>query len=64
MKTIKSLLTKYKSFYAADKDLGLNVSQSQMQRWSNMGAKFDSNGQVWIKTAKPIEALKDADSKN
>lgn len=62
MKTIKSLLTNHKSFYAAAKSLGVNINQ--LQRWSNMGAKFDSNGQVWIKTAKPIEALKDADSKN
>ena len=58
MKTIKSLLTKYKSFYAADKELGLNVSQSQMQRWSKMGAMVDRDGQVWIKTAKPIKGLK------
>ena len=61
MKTIKSLLTKYKSFYAADKELGLNVSQMQMQRWSKMGAMVDSDGQVWIKTAKPIEGLKNED---
>tara|TARA_R110002124_G_scaffold31092_2_gene105871 strand:+ start:623 stop:802 length:180 start_codon:yes stop_codon:yes gene_type:complete len=59
MKTIKSLLTKYKSFYAAAKELGVNANQ--MQRWSNSGAKFDSNGQVWIKTAKPINGLKNED---
>ena len=61
MKTIKSILIKYKSFYAADKELGLNVSQMQMQRWSKMGAMVDSDGQVWIKTAKPIEGLKNED---
>ena len=53
MKTVKSLMSKYKSFYAAAKELGVNANQ--MQRWSNSGAKFDSNGQVWIKTAKPIK---------
>ena len=56
MKTIKSLLTKYKSFYAAAKELGVNANQ--MQRWSKMGAMVDSDGQVWIKTAKPIKGLK------
>lgn len=56
MKTIKSLLTKYKSFYAAAKELGVNANQ--MQRWSKMGAMVDRDGQVWIKTAKPIKGLK------
>lgn len=56
MKTIKSLLSRYKSFYAASKELGVNANQ--IQRWSNSDAKFDINGQVWIKTAKPIKELK------
>ena len=59
MKTIKSILIKHKSFYAAGKELGVNANQ--LQRWSNAGAKFDSNGQVWIKTAKTIEGLKNED---
>jgi hypothetical protein len=59
MKTIKSLLNSYESFAEGSK--GLGVSVVQLRRWSKMGAKFDSNGQVWIKTAKPIEGLKNED---
>ena len=59
MKTIKSILIKYESTVDASKGLGISVVQ--LRRWSNAGAKFDSNGQVWIKTAKPIEGLKNED---
>ena len=59
MKTIKSILIKYESTVDASK--GLGISAVQLRRWSNAGAKFDSNGQVWIKTAKPIEGLKNED---
>ena len=53
MREIKTLLQQYKSFYAANKDLG--VSLGQLQRWHRLGALVDSNGQVWIKTAKKIK---------
>ena len=53
MREIKTLLQPYKSFYAANKDLG--VSLGQLQRWHRLGALVDSDGQVWIKTSKPIK---------
>jgi exosome complex RNA-binding protein Rrp4 len=56
MRTIKSITDTYKSFYAANKALGLKQS-NQLQRHVKMDAMVDQNGQVWIKTGSPIEAL-------
>jgi hypothetical protein len=56
MRTIKSITDKYKSFYAANKALGLKQS-NQLQRHVKSGAIVDENGQVWIKTGSPIVAL-------
>jgi hypothetical protein len=56
MRTIKSITDEYKSFYAANKALGLKQS-NQLQRHVKMGAMVDENGQVWIKTGSPIAAL-------
>tara|TARA_R110000744_G_scaffold65874_1_gene134794 strand:- start:1117 stop:1296 length:180 start_codon:yes stop_codon:yes gene_type:complete len=55
MRKIKTLLKPYKSLYAAKKDLNIYKDSSQLQRWLTIGALVDSDGQVWIKTAKPIK---------
>jgi hypothetical protein len=57
MRTVRELLAKHKSFYAANKWLGLRQSP-QLGIWHRMDAKVDYNGQVWIKTGKPIEGWK------
>jgi hypothetical protein len=57
MRTVRELLAKHKSFYAAFKSLGLRQS-GQFKRWSDLDAKVDDDGQVWIKTGKPIEGWK------
>ena len=57
MTPIRELLAPFKSFYAANKWLGLRQSP-QLGIWHGMDAKVDSNGQVWIKTGKPIEGWK------
>jgi hypothetical protein len=57
MRTVKELLAKHKSFYAAFKALGLRQS-GQFKRWHDLDAKVDYNGQVWIKTGKPVEGWK------
>jgi hypothetical protein len=57
MRTIDSLLAPHKSIYAAYKALGLRQS-GQFKRWSDLDAKVDDDGQVWIKTGKPIEGWK------
>ncbi len=57
MRTVRELLAKHKSFYAAFKALGLRQS-GQFKRWSELEAKVDDDGQVWIKTGKPVEGWK------
>jgi hypothetical protein len=57
MRTVRELLSKHKSFYAAFKALGLRQS-GQFKRWHELDAKVDYNGQIWIKTGKPIEGWK------
>ncbi len=53
MREVKQLMKPYKSFYAANKELG--VDAWQLQRWQRMGALVDNDGQVWIKTGKTVE---------
>tara|TARA_R110002096_G_C14329947_1_gene701217 strand:+ start:418 stop:651 length:234 start_codon:yes stop_codon:yes gene_type:complete len=48
MKTVKEVLGKYKSFYAAAKETG--ISANQLTRWVYTDSLVDSSGQVWIKT--------------
>tara|TARA_R110000796_G_C14215910_1_gene393920 strand:+ start:38 stop:211 length:174 start_codon:yes stop_codon:yes gene_type:complete len=55
MRKINDLLKPYKSYYAANKVLGVGVGQ--LHRWDKMDAMVDDNGQVWIKTSVPIKEL-------
>ena len=57
MRNIRELLAPFPSFYAANKWLGLRQSP-QLGIWHRMDAKVDDDGQVWIKTGKPIEGFK------
>ncbi len=57
MRKVDSLLAPHKSIYAAYKALGLRQS-GQFKRWSELEAKVDDDGQVWIKTGKPVEGWK------
>jgi hypothetical protein len=57
MRNIRELLSPFPSFYAAFKFLGLRQS-GQFKRWHELNAKVDNDGQVWIKTGKPIEGFK------
>jgi hypothetical protein len=57
MRNIRELLAPFPSFYAANKWLGLNQSP-QLGIYHRMGAKVDDDGNVWIKTGKPIEGFK------
>lgn len=45
---IRDIVAKYKSTYAAGKDLGINPAQ--LRRWVNLDAQVEDNGDVWIKT--------------
>ncbi len=57
MRDIRELLVQFPSFYAAYKFLGLRQSR-QVKLWHELNAKVDNDGQVWIKTGKPIEGFK------
>jgi len=50
LKPISEVLSSYKSFYAAEKNLG--IFAAQLKRWADHGALVDSEGNVWIKTGK------------
>ena len=57
MRTVAEILDEHVSTYAAYKSLNLRQG-GQFGKWRNMGAKVDDDGQVWIKTGKPIEGWK------
>ena len=50
MKPIVEILSAYKSFYDAEKNLG--IFAAQLKRWADAGAMVDAEGNVWIKTGK------------
>jgi hypothetical protein len=59
MRNIRELLAPFPSLYAANKWLGFPRSNAfQLYRWHDKNAKVDNDGQVWIKTGKPIEGFK------
>jgi hypothetical protein len=58
MRTIESLLAPYKSIYAANKALGVGKAINRLSHWAHLKAKVDDDGQVWIKTGKPVEGWK------
>jgi hypothetical protein len=59
MRTVKQLLDEHVSIYAANKALGFpRTNAFQFHRWSEKNAIVDENGQVWIKTGKPVEGWK------
>ena len=35
----------------------LRIESGKLTRWARLGALVDDNGQVWIKTGKPIKEL-------
>jgi hypothetical protein len=45
---IKVVIRRYKSTYAASKDL--KVTATQLDRLSNVGAMVTDSGEVWIKS--------------
>ena len=56
MRQVKQMAAPYVSRYAASKAVG--IQQYQLDRWMQAGALVDNDGQVWIKTAKPVEGWK------
>lgn len=52
MTPIKQILSHWPSLYAASKELDKN--QVQLKRWLDAGAMIDDDGNVWIKTGKPL----------
>ena len=56
MRKVSTLLMPYKSFYAAEKDLYLELKK--LKRWSEGDALVDDKGQVYIKTGRPIKEWK------
>ena len=52
MREVKKMAAPYVSRAAASKAAGIN--QTQFDRWVQAGALVDEDGQVWIKTAKPV----------
>ena len=56
MREVKQMAAPYVSRAAASKAAGVN--QTQFDRWVQAGALVDEDGQVWIKTAKPVEGWK------
>jgi hypothetical protein len=57
MRNIRELLAPFPSYYLANKFLGLRQSDN-LERLHDLNAKVDDDGQVWIKTGKPIEGFK------
>ena len=55
MKQIKELLLPYKSYYAASKELCTSINQ--LKRWEALKVEVDADGQVWIKTGKPVKLI-------
>jgi hypothetical protein len=58
MRNIRELLAPFPSYYAASKWVGFDRNSGQFRRWHELNAKVDNDGQVWIKTGKPIEGFK------
>jgi hypothetical protein len=58
MRNIRELLAPFPSFYVASKWVGFDRNSGQFRRWHKLNAKVDNDGQVWIKTGKPIEGFK------
>ena len=56
MRQVKEMADPYVSRAAASKAAGVN--QTQFDRWVQAGALVDDDGQVWIKTAKPVKGWK------
>ena len=56
MRKVKVMIWAYVSTAAGCREVGLNPSQ--FDRWVQAGALVDDDGQVWIKTAKPVEGWK------
>ena len=56
MRQVKQMTWAYVSTAAGCREVGLN--SDQFRRWVQAGALVDDNGQVWIKTAKPVEGWK------
>ena len=56
MRQVKQMTWAYVSTEAGCREVGLN--SDQFRRWVQAGALVDDNGQVWIKTAKPVEGWK------
>ena len=52
MRKVKQMSEPYVSRAAASRAAGVN--QTQFERWVQAGALVDEDGQVWIKTAKPV----------
>ena len=57
MRKIKDIpaVSQHKSFWAAGKQL--RIDGAKLIRWNDTHAWVDDNGQVWIKTGKPIKEL-------
>ena len=56
MREVKKMAAPYVSRAAAARAAGIN--QCQFDRWIQAEALVDEDGQVWIKTAKPVEGWK------
>ena len=56
MRQVKQMTWAYVSTAAGCREVGLN--SDQFRRWVQAGALVDNDGQVWIKTAKPVEGWK------
>jgi hypothetical protein len=58
-RTVRELLDAHVSVYAANQALGFPRSYAfQFHRWHKSDAIVDNNGQVYIKSGKPIEGWK------
>ena len=59
MRSIECLLNLHRSIYDANQTLGFpRTNAFQFHRWREKNAMVDENGQVWIKTGKPVEGWK------
>ena len=57
MRKIKDIpaVSQHSSLWKAGWELG--IESGKLKRWNDTGALVDDNGQVWIKTGKPIKEL-------
>lgn len=62
MKPIKQITDKYKSTYAAAKEL--NVTATQLHRLVGADAMVDESGQVWIKSKTVLNKKQEASCQN